>query len=125
MKLFGKKIVSHYAGDEIRYSKERFLLKYLSDQKLVSTPDLLEHAKNAIWLPSPVELEKLKPERISEFDSKIRIIQSARMRDSDKGVTHTHRAVKKLQKEGYAVDLRILKNIPHQKVIKIINQSVK
>jgi len=66
--LKGRKIdVLHCHGSDVRwkqYSKTGFIVKYglkKAKRVLVSTPDLLEHVKNAEYLPNPIDVEMFKP----------------------------------------------------------------
>lgn len=48
----GKKYVKHYHGDDLRGRHD-------DDFCLVSTPDLLQHAPNGVWLPNPINTAEI------------------------------------------------------------------
>lgn len=56
IKLYSKlkPIIKHYHGTDLRN-------RFETDLCIVSTPDLLEYAPRAIYLPNPVNTENLKP----------------------------------------------------------------
>jgi glycosyltransferase involved in cell wall biosynthesis len=55
-KLLGKKVTIHYHGSEIRNKQPLFFHRF-ADALFVSTPDLLEFAPTATWLPNPIFIE--------------------------------------------------------------------
>lgn len=57
VKLYSKfkSIIKHYHGTDLRN-------RFEGDFCIVSTPDLLEYAPKAIYLPNPVDTESLKPQ---------------------------------------------------------------
>ncbi|MEM1547070.1 MAG: hypothetical protein QW775_07400 [Ignisphaera sp.] len=49
-----KPVIKHYHGTDLRGKFEEAFC-------IVSTPDLLEYAPNSIYIPNPVDIEKIKP----------------------------------------------------------------
>lgn len=60
LKSFGKKVVYHHHGSDIR-GKGVPLLSRFCDLRFVSTPDLLHWAPDATWIPNPIETDAIKP----------------------------------------------------------------
>ena len=58
-KYLGKNIVMYYHGSDIRGKGVPFVTKCLASKIYVSTPDLLEYAPGATWLPQPIDLSAL------------------------------------------------------------------
>jgi len=58
-KSFGKKIIIHYHGTDIRDKKENWFYSKNADLIFVSTPDLLKYSKRARWLPNPIDLDEI------------------------------------------------------------------
>jgi glycosyltransferase involved in cell wall biosynthesis len=56
---FGKPIVAHFHGDDLR--KDLVRIRFKPDHTFVSTPDLLAYAPNAEWLPNPIDCKLFSP----------------------------------------------------------------
>lgn len=121
-KMLRKKVIMHHHGSDLRFIGERpRYLKY-SDKILVSTPDLLEWSPNAVWIPNPINLEKLSYVGVNTGSDEVNIVHAPSKRKK-KGTDHVIDAVKKLQNEGYKVNLSLIENIPHNKAIEYYKKA--
>jgi glycosyltransferase involved in cell wall biosynthesis len=121
-KFFGKKIIIHYHGTDIRGKKEKRLYKEFSNKVIVSTPDLLSYISDAIWIPNPIDLEEISVCKVSEKSDKITIVHAPTNRIK-KGTKYIINAIKKLKKEGYKAELVIIEKMSHNKAIKYYQQA--
>ena len=120
-KMLRKKVIMHHRGSDIRYKGEKWMYSKFADKILVSTPDLLEWSPGAVWIPNPVDLEKYPYIGVKETE-KINIVHAPSNR-AKKGTEYVIKAVEKLKNEGYNVNLMLVENIPHNKVIEYYKQA--
>jgi glycosyltransferase involved in cell wall biosynthesis len=125
-KLIGKTAIIHHHGSDIRYKKESSFYSRLAQRIFVSTPDLLEWSRDAIWVPNPLDLEMypyvgLKNQQSNEMDS-IKILHAPSRRRL-KGTEHVLSAIKKLRNEGYNIELILIENTPHKEAIEYYKQA--
>jgi glycosyltransferase involved in cell wall biosynthesis len=121
-KMLKKKIIFHYHGDDIRNKGEGILSKYFADSVLVSTPDLLAWSARAKWIQNPVDLKKYRYVGTEDHEGKIRILHAP----SDprvKGTEYVVKAVEDLKREGYEIELDLVRNLPHQEALEHYRQA--
>lgn len=123
-KMLKKKIIIHHHGSDIRYRGEfRMYLKF-ADKIFVSTPDLLEWSPNAVWIPNPISLDKFPYVGVKHKDESEKInIVHAPSNKAKKGTEYIIKAVNELKNEGYKVNLILIENMPHKKVIEYYKNS--
>jgi len=119
-RMLNKKVVMHHHGTDIRHKGEHWLYTRLARRIFVSTPDLLEWSRNAIWLPNPLDLEMyqyvgVKNQKSNEMGS-IKILHAPSKRRM-KGTEHVISAIKKLKDEGYNIELILVENTPHKEAL--------
>ena len=97
-------------------AKIAFWRKY-AHAMLVSTRDLLELVPEAIWVPQAIDLRRvpfdLKPLSPGEA---VRIAHAPSQR-AEKGTEHAIRAVESLKRKGLEIELVLIENTPHDKVL--------
>lgn len=120
-KLIDKKVFVHYHGSDIR-GRRRFLPKFFVNRLFVSTPDLLEFAQEAVWVPNPVILENFPFVGCKTNNRSIKIVHapSSRMR---KGSRDIMKAVKELRRSGYDVELVLIEKVPHKLALEYYKQA--
>jgi len=121
-KTLGKTIILHHHGRDIRGKKENYFFKNFSDALFVSTPDLLQYTSNAIWIPNPIDLERLPVTKSTETSGKIKIVHAPTNR-LKKGTEYVIKAVKRLKDDGYNADLILVENMPHEKALECFKQA--
>ena len=121
-KMLGKTAVIHYHGSEIRGKRENFFYRNFADKIFVSTPDLLKYSPDAIWIPNPVDLEKLKDTDMGEISGRINIVHAPSNRVK-KGTKYILKAVKKLEKDGYDVKLILVENMSYEKALECYKRA--
>lgn len=140
LKLFGKKIIMQYEGSDLRqmdhFQKDKYnrmlvanlktksfrgfqqRLRYAwirnwTDKIIVSTPDLLQFACNAEYIPNFVS----SPENGFEHkDNKTVELLHAPTNRKIKGTAYLIKAVKRLKKEKFSVNLVLLEKIAHSQI---------
>ncbi|MCJ7445379.1 MAG: glycosyltransferase family 4 protein [Methanotrichaceae archaeon] len=115
-KRLGKKIVLHHHGDDIRQRGEAFFYSKFANHIFVSTPDLLEWSPNAIWIPNPIDLQKLQYIGAKEHSGSLRVVHAPSDR-TVKGTDHVIRAIGELKKEGYNVEMVLIENQSYHEAI--------
>lgn len=120
-KVFRKKVIIHYRGSDIR-GRRRIIPKLFADRIFVSTPDLLEYAPGAFWIPSPADLDNLPYVGCTSKSDKIRIVHAPSDKDK-KGTNHVLQAVKTLESEGYNIELLVIENTPHEKALSYYREA--
>lgn len=115
-KSLGKKIVLHHHGDDIRQRGEAIFFTKFANHIFVSTPDLLEWSPRAIWIPNPIDLEKLQYIGAKEHSGSLRVVHAPSDR-TVKGTDHVIRAVAELKGEGYDVELILIENQSYPEAI--------
>lgn len=119
-RMLNKKVVMHHHGTDIRYKGEPWLRSRLAQRIFVSTPDLLEWSRNAIWIPNPLDLEMypyvgVNKSRANGIDP-IKILHAPSKRWL-KGTEHVLSAIKRLKNEGYNIELILVENMPHKEAV--------
>ena len=94
LKKKDRKIFLHYHGSDIRYKKEKRILKDVHG-KFISTPDLFKFLPDATWLPFPFDIRGL--ERKTTWNETPFIIHAPSDRQK-KGTDIIVRAVNELKK---------------------------
>ena len=138
LKLLGKKVVFEYHGSDIRnpfgfansisFTKKIGLLvkqaslkivsRLFVDAEVVTTPDLLEYAPSANFIPVAVEDHWLSSQfRIPGKNGKILIVHAPTDR-AVKGSDYVVSAVNQLQKEGLPVELDLVEGVLPEEVRK-------
>ncbi|OPY49923.1 MAG: hypothetical protein A4E49_03005 [Methanosaeta sp. PtaU1.Bin112] len=115
-RLLNKKVVMHHHGTDIRQKGEHWLYARLAQRIFVSTPDLLEWSKDAIWVPNPLDIEMYPyvgsgNTSANDLDS-VKILHAPSRRRL-KGTEHVLRAIKELKREGYNIELILVENTSH------------
>ena len=121
-KMLGKKIVFHYHGDDIRNKGEGKLSRKYAGAILVSTPDLLAWSPRAKWTPNPIDLRKYPYIGVEDHERKLRIVHAPSV-PKVKGTEYVIKAVEELKKEGYEIELDLVKNMPHQEAVEHYMQA--
>jgi hypothetical protein len=99
-------------------------LMYKFDGLFVSTPDLLDFAPTATWLPQPIDLaylskfSALRQSREKACSRTIRIAHGPSSRDL-KGTIHVEEAIKTLKRRGYPVELVLIEGQNYENALKL------
>jgi glycosyltransferase involved in cell wall biosynthesis len=117
-----KMIVFHYHGDDIRNRGEGALSRLYARAVLVSTPDLLAWSSRARWLANPIDLRKYPYIGVEDHERKLRIVHAPSV-PKVKGTEYVVNAVDELKKEGYGIELDLVKNMPHQEALEHYKQA--
>lgn len=120
-KFFGKKVFVHYHGSDIR-GKRRYLPRWFADNIFVSTPDLLEYINGAIWIPNPLDLENFPFTGCRKDARAIKIVHATTSR-MKKGTSYIVKAISKLRREGYNVELVLIEKTPHTRALEYYKQA--
>lgn len=112
LKKRGKKVFVYYHGDDIRYKKEKEILKQV-DGKFISTPDLKQFLPDAEWIPFPHNIGDMK--KREGWNDTIRIVHAPTDREK-KGTTHILRAIKELKK-NYTINFELIEGKPSSYVL--------
>lgn len=144
LKLLGKKVIMIFNGSDIRqldrfqndkYNRilvgnlkrknskfkdfrRRFRVWWVSrfsNEVVVTTPDLLQFAPNAKFIPNFAPLSTMVKPVKKELSKTILVLHIPTNRDI-KGSIYVIRAVKKLQKEKLPIKLLLIEKIPHNQV---------
>jgi glycosyltransferase involved in cell wall biosynthesis len=115
-KMMGKRIVMHYHGSDIRGKGEKSYRRRFSDVTLVSTPDLLQYAERAEWIPNPIDIREFKSKRERSQGKEINILHLPTNR-AVKGTEYVISAVEELKREGYKINFTLVEGKPHHEVI--------
>ncbi|WP_135606412.1 glycosyltransferase [Methanococcoides sp. NM1] len=114
-KRFGK-VVVHWHGSKLRNNGKSFGSRF-ADAEIVSTPDLLEYAPGAVWIPNPIEWHGLK--KRYRNDDKI-VIGHAPTNRFYKGTKYFIEAIKDLKKEYPNVECLLIENTSHRETLESI-----
>lgn len=146
LKMLGKKIIMIFDGSDLRqwdkFNKDKYNRLLVNDMKVnklyqirkrirycwvnlwadkivVATPDLIEFAPEAEYIPNPIvpSLPKSKKER------KIIKILHAPSNKQVKGTKYIIKAVNELKKKKIPAEMLLLENIPHNEMIKYYHQT--
>lgn len=110
------KVVVHWHGSKLRDHGKTFGSKY-ADAEIVSTPDLLKYAPEAIWIPNCIPWHGL--DKINRDDEKI-IIGHAPTDRKLKGTKYLIEAVDQLKKEHPNVECLLIENKSHMEAQKLL-----
>ena len=121
-KIFGKKLIIHHHGSELRFKGEEYIYSKFADNILVSTPDLLEWTPDGIWLPNPVDAKEYELIEPIPQNRKLRILHAPSSRKT-KGTEYVIQAIDRLKKHGYDIEFILLENVSHDEVLKQIKLS--
>ena len=113
-RCFGN-VVVHWHGTKLR-TKGRSFGSRFSDIELVSTPDLLGFAPDAVWVANPVTKHGLT--KIERNDNKI-IIGHAPTNRLWKGTEHFLRAMKSIKRYYQNVEMLLIENVPYQQALEM------
>ncbi len=108
----GKVYIKHYHGDDLRG-------KFDAEFCLVSTPDLLQYAPNAQWLPTPISIDNKTSISENLPDAKLRLAHYPyyRMYEHEDLYSET---LDSLQNTGDYEVVRIL-GLPHEETLRMIS----
>jgi glycosyltransferase involved in cell wall biosynthesis len=112
------KVVVHWHGSKLRtgFRKKAFGSR-CADAEIVSTPDLLEFAPEATWIPNCIPWHGL--EKINRNDEKI-LIGHAPTNRKLKGTEYFIEAMDKLKTEYPNVDYLLIENKPHMEALRLL-----
>lgn len=119
--IMRKKIIIQYHGSDIRGKKQPLLHKIVSDDFLVSTPDLLKYVPKAMLLPTQIHIDDIDYIEY-KLHKPIKILHAATNRKI-KGTDHIIKVVNNLKEEGFSIDFEFVENTPHKVLIKKIKES--
>ncbi|MDD4446172.1 MAG: glycosyltransferase family 4 protein [Methanothrix sp.] len=125
-RMLKKKVVMHHHGTDIRHKGEHWLYARFSQRIFVSTPDLLEWSRDAIWVPNALDIKMypfvgVKSQPTNEKDS-IKILHAPSRRRL-KGTEHVLSAIKKLKNEGYNIELILVERTPHKEALEYYKRA--
>jgi glycosyltransferase involved in cell wall biosynthesis len=116
-KFYGK-VVIHWHGSKLRNNGKSFGSRF-ADVKIVSTPDLLEYAPEATWVPNPIGWHGLT--RIDRNDDKI-LIGHAPTNRYNKGTEYFISAMSILKEKHANIEYIIIENTPHYKTLELLSK---
>ncbi len=116
-KFYGK-VVVHWHGSKLRNNGKSFGSRF-ADVKIVSTPDLLEYAPEATWVPNPIGWHGLT--KIDRNDDKI-LIGHAPTNRYNKGTKYFVEVMDILKRQYQNIDYVIIENTPHKKTIELLSK---
>lgn len=114
-KRFGK-VVVHWHGSKLRNHGRTFGSKF-ADAEIVSTPDLLEYAPEATWVPNSIPWHGLS--KINRDDDKV-VIGHAPTNRFYKGTKYFLEAMDQLKKEYPNVKCLLIENKSHEEALKLL-----
>ena len=114
-KRFGK-VVVHWHGSKVRNNGRTFGSKF-ADAEIVSTPDLLEYAPEATWIPNCIPWHRLS--KMDRNDDRI-IIGHAPTNRFYKGTKYFLEAMEQLKKEYPNVECLLIENKPHKEAMQLL-----
>jgi hypothetical protein len=110
-KMLGRKVAIHYHGMEIRGRGIRFFHRF-ADALFVSTPDLLEFAPRAVWLPNPIFIEDYP-----KSEAKRMVIAHSTTNRSYSGTKYVIKAFEGVKNRFPSAELDIIEGIPYKETI--------
>lgn len=145
LKFFGRTLIMHFHGSEIRnpdyvaalgrkyrtlppistdaqISRVNFLKGYV-DKFVVATPDLIRLVPGSYYLPDSVGEEWFSEEKFAKKRSNEFVVVHAPTRRKLKGTDYIIEACRNLRKKGYDIRLRLVENVPNDKVRKIYSEA--
>jgi hypothetical protein len=117
-RAMNKSVVWHFHGSELRRQDARSLrFKELDSVAIVSTPDLLKHLPQAIWIPNPADPELFYPRKIAHSGTIVGCYDSYNPDvRSVLPIAETLNAVKELQRKGVDIKAKLLSGQRHHDV---------
>jgi hypothetical protein len=111
---FDRVYVKHYHGDDLRGQLD-------NDLCLVSTPDLLKYAPNAVWIPSPINLNDIDQAITNgkKEPNKITKVAHYPFYENYPGYDYYTEALSSLQREKVCIVVKILRR-PHSETLKAL-----
>ncbi|AGB48754.1 glycosyltransferase [Methanomethylovorans hollandica DSM 15978] len=116
-KFYGK-VVIHWHGSKLRNNGKSFGSRF-ADVHIVSTPDLLEYAPEATWVPNPIGWHGLT--KIDRNDGKI-LIGHAPTNRFYKGTIYFIEAINALKRQYQNVECVLIENTPHKETIELVSK---
>ncbi len=111
-RLFRKKQVVHFHGSDVRGRKV-----HSRRRCFVSTPDLLKHVENSIWIPNPVRPEPFLNTAFHDRHEKELVIGYYKPTyDQYVPTKGLEEASSALERQGYRIRLRPLQKTSHDRV---------
>lgn len=105
-RLTRKKIIVHHHGSEIRNVGEFPMVEKHADAIVVSTPDLLQWSKRAVWVPNAVDVSNF--DTVGVVDKRpgeeIKVVHAPINREL-KGTDYVFSAITELKSEGCNISL--------------------
>lgn len=121
-KKFGKKIIMHHHGSDIRGIGELPVYQKNCDSIFVSTPDLLAWSKDSIWIPVPINLDDFKDKPEKTKSDGITIVHAPNNRDV-KGTTFVLKAIDRIKKNGYDITFHLVENTSHEILMSYLQKA--
>ncbi len=118
IKMLGIKIIMHYHGTDIRNnSKILSIFSKMADTELVSTPDLLDVATSAKFIPNPYNIEY--QDYIKEYTDKFIICHIASSSTAKQSNTIMN-VINDLVASGFNIGCDSISGLPHCEVLRHI-----
>lgn len=112
------KVVVHWHGSKLRRGfREKAYGSRCADAEIVSTPDLIDFAPEAIWIPNCIPWHGL--EKINRDDEKI-IIGHAPTNRKLKGTEYFIEAMDELKTVYPNVECLLIENKPHKEALRLL-----
>lgn len=112
----GQVYLKHYHGDDLRG-------KYESDFCIVSTPDLLQFAPHGLWIPVPIDLERINKLKMQDNYANSnrlpRIAHYPYYKYQSKHIDYFSEPLNQLAKEGKC-EIVTIANMPHDDAIRAL-----
>lgn len=129
-KRMSLKIVHHFHGSDLRSRGKPWpMIDRFADIQYVSTPDLLEYAPKAEWLPTPMNLDQFRYVGVKDKEDQskpIRIVHAVLSQTHGrncKGTPIIINAINQLKLKGYNIDFRLLASVPYRQALEEYKQA--
>ncbi|MGI6023577.1 MAG: hypothetical protein ACOX8D_10705 [Methanoculleus sp.] len=129
-KCMDLKIVHHFHGSDLRSRGKPWpMIDRFADIQYVSTPDLIEYAPNAEWLPTPINLDQFRYVGVKDKEDQnkpLRIVHAVGSKahgNNYKGTPIIINAITQLKSRGYNIDFRLLASIPYRQALEEYKQA--
>lgn len=115
-KLLKKGLILHYHGTDIRRVGREWPMARFADIRYVSTPDLLQYAPTAKWIPNMVCLDNFVYKPPKDHDGPIRILNAigSMFNAPKKGTQIIQEAIKILKNKGYNIDFQFICGVDYK-----------
>lgn len=119
-KFLKKGLVLHYHGTDIRRIGREWPMARFADIKYVSTPDLLQYAPTAKWVPNMICLDDFIYKPPQDHNGPIRILNAlgSMFNAPKKGTQVIQDAIKSLKEWGYNIDFQFICGVDYKTALK-------